>query len=153
MMTKPFRINCEGYFLQDGKILVKDSGKGFLIFPGGGIDQNETVEQGMIREVFEETGAVVKNLEKLGVVRTVWDKNWAKTEKQKLRYEQYQGDEMHFFKGDIIKFVDNSKEEDSWNKISFMTIEEAINFIKNNPLDAYREKQVVFFKSIIIYIY
>lgn len=35
-------------------------------FPGGGIDQGETAEQAVKREVVEEVGVKVKNLRKIG---------------------------------------------------------------------------------------
>ncbi|MCK5149799.1 NUDIX hydrolase [Candidatus Pacearchaeota archaeon] len=146
----PFRRNCEGYFLIDGKLLVKDSGKGFLIFPGGGIDESETIEEGMTRETKEETGANIKNLKKLGTVKIIWNDNWAKTDKQKIRFDKFKGDEMHFFAGDIDCFVENEDaEEDFWGEQHSMNIKEAIKFIENSkPFDSgikeYREAQIEF---------
>ncbi len=46
----PFRKNCEGYFIKENKILAKDSGKGYLIFPGGGIEENESPEEAIIKK-------------------------------------------------------------------------------------------------------
>jgi len=51
----PFRINCEGYLISsDGKILAKDSGNGFIMFPGGGVDEKEDIITAMDREAKEE---------------------------------------------------------------------------------------------------
>ncbi len=81
----PFRRNTEGYFLdKDNNILAQISKECYLIFPGGGIEEQETPEQGLIRETLEETGAIIKEpLEALGKLKIVWDEQWAKTDKQK----------------------------------------------------------------------
>lgn len=52
----------------DGQILLKLAtrgvSKGKWNFPGGKVDEGETVEQAAIRETFEETGLKITNLEK-----------------------------------------------------------------------------------------
>ena len=151
----PFRVNCEGYFLnEDNKILAKDSGKGYILFPGGGIDNNENLHVGMQRETKEETGMTPLTMSKLSVLRIIWGPDWAKTEKQQKRYEQYQGDEMHFFMGKVIsssRLI--TTEEDAWHGEIFMKIQEVINIIeKSKPFDEsveeYREMQLRFLKQI-----
>jgi 8-oxo-dGTP pyrophosphatase MutT (NUDIX family) len=75
----PFRKNCEGYFINsEGKILAKDSGKGFIMFPGGGVDAEEDVAAAMIRETKEETGAALSNIKKARVFKIIWGPDWAK---------------------------------------------------------------------------
>ena len=150
----PFRINCEGYFLDGkGNILAKESNE-LILFPGGGIDKNEEIIGAMIRETNEETGAVVKNIRKLGIIKITWGSNWAKTEKQKARYKIFQGDEMHFFIGDIDYFKDPEiKEEDFWEGDRLMNINEVIKKIEGKaPFDRsvkdYRETQLKFLRSI-----
>ena len=104
-LNLPFRKNCEGYFYDGkGNILAKDNGKGILLFPGGGINENENPEQAIIRETFEETGAVIKNLRKLGELKFIWGENWAQSEKQRNRFHHYKGEEMTFFSGEISTF-------------------------------------------------
>ena len=145
----PFRKNCEGYFTDGkGNILARDSGKGFLLFPGGGIDDNEAVEKAIIRETFEETGAVIRDLKKIGELKFIWGVDWAKTEKQKKRYLQYKGEDMYFFVGKIEKFIDPVKiEEDSWLGEKLISIKKAIEmFESGKPWDEeikeYREMQL-----------
>ena len=75
-----------------------------VLFPGGGVDKNEEITKAMVRETKEETDAVVKKIRKLGKIKIFWGPNWAKTEKQKYRYTAFQGDEMHFFIGNIERF-------------------------------------------------
>ena len=151
----PFRINCEGYFLEGkGSIIAKES-NGLILFPGGGIDKNEEITKAMIRETKEETGAVVSGIRKLGVIKIVWGPGWAKTEKQKNRYKIFQGDEMHFFTGNIEEFEDPGvKEEDFWDGNKLMNIKEVIKKIeKKAPFDEdireYRETQLKFLKGIV----
>src|SRR3989338_3824849 len=150
----PFRINCEGYFLEsEGNIIAKES-NGIVLFPGGGVDKNEEITKAMIRETKEETGAVVKNIRKLGTIKIFWGPNWAKTEKQKSRYTAFQGDEMHFFIGDIESFEEPEiKEEDFWDGNKLMNISEVIKKIEGKaPFDedirGYREAQLKFLKEI-----
>jgi 8-oxo-dGTP pyrophosphatase MutT (NUDIX family) len=151
----PFRKNCEGYFVNsEGKVLAKDSGKGFIMFPGGGVDSDENIEDAMIRETKEETGFIPTNLKTLGVLKIMWGSDWVKTDKQKERYNKFLGDEMHFLKGEISENTGNSKEEDFWEGEKFMDINEVINFIeKSRPFDEsvkdYREAQIRFLRSIL----
>ncbi|MFC1666103.1 NUDIX hydrolase [Nanoarchaeota archaeon] len=107
----PYRRNCEGYFVtKGGKILANNTGKGYLVFPGGGIDEREHADVAVVREALEETGAIIKlPIQKLGVVHFIWDKDWIKTEKQKRRFKKFKGEEMHFFFGIIKEFKKNEK--------------------------------------------
>lgn len=150
----PFRDNCEGYFLdQKGHILCQDSGKGYLLFPGGGIEPGEPAEKAILRETLEETGAVVTNLVFLGMLKVRWGPTWAKTEKQRQRYHQYQGDEMHFFTGTLVYFDTLQSEEDSWGGQKLMPLQEAITFLERQPHtpeeQAYRAAQLQYLKSLV----
>ena len=150
----PFRRNCEGYFLdQQGRILAQDSGKGYLLFPGGGIEAGETPEEALLRETLEETGAVVTNVVSLGVLKVCWEPTWAKTEKQRQRYQQYQGDEMHFFTGTIVHFDVLQSEEDSWQGQQLMPLQEAITFFERQSYSPdeqpYRATQLQHLKSLL----
>jgi predicted RNA-binding protein with EMAP domain len=71
-------------------------------------------------------------LKKLAVKRIIWDKDWAKTDKQTKRYELYQGDEMHFFTGTVESIREVTEEhEDFWHGEKFMEVNEVIDFIEN----------------------
>ncbi len=57
------RINVRGIIFKDGKLFcqkLKPDFRGiernFWCTPGGGLDENESLEQGLIREIVEETG-------------------------------------------------------------------------------------------------
>ena len=136
----PFRRNCEGYFLKSKeKILAKEMSFG-IIFPGGGISDSESIESGMLRETFEETKATITHLNLITSHKLVWDKNWAKTEKQKERYERYQGDEMFFFKGQIQGFHSNDAEhEDIWRGEKLMDLSIVIEKLKEKHREEPKE--------------
>jgi len=136
----PFRKNCEGYFIcKNGKIIAQDTQKGYLEFPGGGVDEKESPKDALIREAYEEAGVVLEGeLRKVGQLNFVWGENWAKTEKQKKRYKQYRGDEMHFFIGKVKELVCPKGDscEAGWKNEVEMKIKEAINLIeKEKPFD------------------
>ena len=150
----PFRLNCEGYFIDgEGNILAKYMPGGWVCFPGGGVDGGETPRSAVVRETHEETGAVVEVKKGYGVLNFVWDENWAKTEKQKRRYQQYQGEEMHFFSGIIEKFNEIvEKDEDYWEGDKLQPIDKVIEAIRKNKeserLIEYRNSQIKFLESL-----
>ena len=152
----PFRINCEGYFIDnDRNILAKNSSEGFLVFPGGGVDNNEKIEDAIFRETLEETGAIAVNLEKIGELKFIWGENWAKTEKQKKRYQKFRGEDMHFFFGVIKGFAKvDENTEDFWTGEKLLPLREAVRIIeKCSPLEKeikkYRGIQLKFLKKIL----
>lgn len=154
-LNLPFRKNCEGYFIDNsGNILAKKDKCGLIIFPGGGIKKEENPKEGIIRETFEETGAKIKNIRKLGKMKIAWGSDWAKTEKQKQRYKKFQGDEMYFFFGLIDKITNKKQNEDDfWDKQKFMKINEVIKEIKSQipfkkDVKKYRTIQLKFLKEI-----
>ncbi|MBT3814443.1 NUDIX hydrolase [Candidatus Woesearchaeota archaeon] len=154
--TLPYRRNCEGYFFtNDGKVLAKDTKKGYLVFPGGGIDKGEHADSAVVRETFEETGAIIQlPIKDLETVQFIWDENWARSEKQKRRYKEYKGEEMHFFSGKIKEFTKNEEQhEDYWEGEKLMPISKAIKIIeKEKPfpenMKVYREAQLKFLNQI-----
>lgn len=57
--------------IKDGHILLLfrfRKGREYYVFPGGGVDDNETIEQAAVREAKEETNLDVGNLKELFVV-------------------------------------------------------------------------------------
>lgn len=60
----------------DGKLLVerrgKEPAKGTLDLPGGFVDMDETAEEGMAREIREETGLEVKEMEYLFSIPNIY---------------------------------------------------------------------------------
>ena len=68
--------------IEDGKVLCIDTkyedGEYFL-FPGGGLKQGETMAEGAVREMFEETGLIVE------VKKLVYVNDWIKDRDKDLR--------------------------------------------------------------------
>jgi 8-oxo-dGTP pyrophosphatase MutT (NUDIX family) len=64
------RERVEGIVYNDeGKIALIKAGKyHYHVFPGGGIESNETPYEALIREVREETGVQIKNIVELGMI-------------------------------------------------------------------------------------
>ncbi|MDD5251382.1 MAG: NUDIX hydrolase [Patescibacteria group bacterium] len=64
-------LTIDAVMVRDGKILlIKRAAKPYKDFwalPGGYVEQNETVEDAVRREVTEETGLAVKNLKLIGL--------------------------------------------------------------------------------------
>lgn len=55
-------------FVKDSSVLLMyrfKNGSEYYVFPGGGVEEGETVEQAAMREAKEETSLDVKNLKKL----------------------------------------------------------------------------------------
>ncbi len=140
----PYRKNCEGYFLYKNKYIVaKDTRKGYVVFPGGGVDSKENPKEALIRESMEEAGIVCDNIiKKIGVLRFDWGPDWAKTRKQKKRYSKFRGEEMHFFVGTVKGFVKPKGDpSDAWKGKKYLLITDAIRLIeKTKPFDKEIEK-------------
>lgn len=131
----PYRKNCEGYLVLNGsEVIARDTGKGYIEFPGGGVDENEMPESTLLREAYEEAGVVISgHLKQINVLRFIWGTDWAKTEKQKIRYQKYKGEEMYFFTGHVKELVKprGDSNESGWTGKRTMFITEAINKIKS----------------------
>ena len=151
----PYRKNCEGYFLYKDRVIVKKQ-EGYLEFPGGGVDENEDPEKALLREAYEEAGVIIEGkMKKIGVLHFIWDKEWAKTEKQKQRYNHFKGEEMHFFAGKVKNLVSpkGDSHEDGWKGEITIPIAKAIKLIESGKpfsrdIKEYREFQLKALKSL-----
>ena len=148
----PYRRNCEAYLFYEGdKVIAQDTGKGYVEFPGGGVDEGESPKKAIQREIIEETGAIIEELQKIGVIYFDWNLEWVKTEKQKERYKKYRGEEMHLFKAKVVKLCDpmgcSFSGECGWKGERYVPIEKAVDIIKSQMpfpenMKEYREMQV-----------
>lgn len=69
------RVTVRGIIYQDGKLFAQQlNGKGFWCTPGGGLDPNESLHDGLTRELIEETGIAPK-IGKLLYVQQYADSN------------------------------------------------------------------------------
>ena len=66
--NNPRRVGVVAFIERDGSLLLERRADfGTWGVPGGALDEDETVEQGIAREVLEETGLEVVSIELLGV--------------------------------------------------------------------------------------
>jgi ADP-ribose pyrophosphatase YjhB (NUDIX family) len=61
----PPRIRCQGAIVKDNQVLLIQhrehaSGRSYWLLPGGGQEDGESAEEGVVREMREETGLEVK---------------------------------------------------------------------------------------------
>jgi len=68
--TAAFILNSKGELLVVRR--AKDPAKGTLDLPGGFVDNDETGEQGIIREIKEETGLVIQQVEYLFSIPNIY---------------------------------------------------------------------------------
>ena len=127
----PFRPTSDCFITYKGKLVAKDMGH-YIAFPGGGVDPGETPLDAATREVMEETGAVLKGpMTSLGEITWVWNPEWADNEKRKKRYEQFQGERVYFFTGEVDRFVGATSDEgDAWEGEMLMEFSDAIAYLK-----------------------
>ena len=127
------RINIDideiskGVFYEDGKVLLlKVTGDTVYDLPGGHLHFGESIEQGLYRECFEETGLKIKKAKKIG-----------ETKRKKTRHfflvEEWLGDEivLQLEEVEIYKWVDIDEAKSlDLTKASIEGIDFAREFIK-----------------------
>ena len=60
-MSYTIRVSSRAIIINEDKILLNCFGNGvYYNFPGGGIEENETAKQAVVREVMEESGLAVE---------------------------------------------------------------------------------------------
>ncbi len=92
--------------------MAQDHGH-FLSLPGVGIDENEKIIETAKREVYEETGAIIRNSSwtLVSTIRWNWHKEWASNAKCKERYNKFRGEEVYSFVGQVEKFQNPASKE------------------------------------------
>lgn len=134
--TRGYRRAVRVIVEKDGKILlgkryIGDDKKMIYLFPGGGIDEDETVEEAAVKEVKEEVGLAVDNVRQIGY-ENKYDKVHEKPERAKL----YRGS------NDIWVCATYSGKDtselgsqgDSF-KYAWMSLQEVVKVLKGLPQD------------------
>lgn len=76
------RVGCRGIIIEDGKVLLSwEERKNVYMSPGGGVENGETLEECVVRELSEEAGFKVKVIKPLFKVNeycfeTLWVNNY-----------------------------------------------------------------------------
>lgn len=136
MSEHKLRISVKGVFKdQSGRVLLVQlgrNGQNFWSAPGGGVEEDETVEDTLLRELREETGFSAE----IGKLIFVQD----------IKFESGTRQIELFFDGKVSEQIDKNPEE----KFQFFTEEEfkQIEF-KPEKLDPFTESQgIPFFSGI-----
>ena len=134
MDNRTYRSCVRVLVVDNGKVLIatkkaKDTGITYFEFPGGGIEEGETIEEAAIKECLEEVGVLVNNIKDIGVEQT-YDINYLKPERAKL----YKGAHDIYVTADYVR-KDGSKFdlEDDGMKWEWKSIDTAIRDFKNGP--------------------
>lgn len=80
-MAEKIGIRPATIVIKDEKVLLvssKYNDEEFYLFPGGGMEFGETVEEAAIRETFEETGVKVKIKDLFHVSEYIYSEDWNK---------------------------------------------------------------------------
>lgn len=108
---------------EDGKIAVfNKKNKNEYKLPGGGIEEGETPEEAFKREVLEETGCELENIQELGVTKEL---------KSHENFQQI----SYVFKSKVAKINEKlnltEKEIEEGGELVWLTLEEALEKIMN----------------------
>lgn len=76
MNNPTLRIGARGIVVRDGLIaVIHKQATGEYKLPGGGVDNHEDPQEGFIREIKEETGCSITNIQYLGITEEHKTKN------------------------------------------------------------------------------
>lgn len=118
----PHRLACRGIIQKDGKYLIVRTKKYDIhMFPGGGIEDNESEREACIREVLEETGVRVDVVE------------------ETVRITEYFSDSIWTNVYFICDYIEQSKEPNLTDEevelgleTIWLTLEELMDTLENN---------------------
>ena len=109
-----FRVSIKALIVKHGKVLLLDEGPketgGRFELPGGGLDFGENIHEALKREIFEETGLVVKSVAKNPTYIWTW------------RFEQTRN--MDWFYSLVIAYKVELESFEGHEKLSFFSKED-----------------------------
>ena len=138
------RPSVRGIIVRDGKIAMMHSKKyDYYKLPGGGIEQGETLEDTLIREVREESGLIVKpeTIREFGYVRRI----------EKGRREDIFVQDNYYFLCEAESEITEQKlddyEAEEQFTLEFVSVEHAIN--KNETANHFEKEEISTFHGMI----
>lgn len=139
--TKGYRHAVRVIVEKEGSILLgshcnKKGTRLMYLFPGGGVDEGESLEQAAVKEVKEEVGLAIKNIRPIGH-ETYYDKKFDKPSRAKL----YKGSHDVWL---CAKYSSKDTSQlgvkgDSFN-YEWMHVEEVVNIFQWLPQDNYTKR-------------
>lgn len=114
-MRKPIR--AVGIVIKDTDVLLmwRKNNKEYYVFPGGGVEANETIEEAVIREIYEESTLTVK-IEKLLYHLTYFNSDKTEESEQFFYKCSYVSGEPKLQKGSN-EYRENAKGEDLYTPL------------------------------------
>lgn len=132
----------------DGNVLVEEKvGKNYkgLIFPGGHVEERESITDSMIREIKEETGLTISNLEFCGI------KDWVEHDYSRYmvflyRTNVFSGNLISSTEGDVFWMPLNKleKKETLWHLNLMLNI-----FTKSGATELYFDRNASFLDPVL----
>jgi 8-oxo-dGTP pyrophosphatase MutT (NUDIX family) len=110
MYSDEIRNRIEAIVRKDNKILLCEDyfkNKRYFVFPGGGIDNNESKEDAAKRETLEEAGVLVKNIRLLNYSHSFTNKNASSKISKRIASKQFKSIKTYYCICDFDKY-DNS---------------------------------------------
>lgn len=75
-MNNEMEIIVRALIVRDRKILVcQTEGREYFFLPGGHVEFNETMRQALRRELYEEMGAILKDIQFIGGIENLFDQD------------------------------------------------------------------------------
>ncbi len=128
------RRATRGLLFNKGKVALMYIGSmDCYSLPGGGIEKGETIKEGLIREMKEETGCVVEIVKELG-----------KTQEKRTQHLGHGLDQTSY--GYLTKLIKKGKpkftkeEIGSKTKLKWISIKKVVSVIKEKPTKDYSSK-------------
>lgn len=129
------RVAARAVLLKDNNVaLMHVSKKGYYKLPGGGVDEGESVEQGLRRELLEETGCECEILKPVGVIKEFRDRTPLEHQSNCFLAKTSNVKCDPFF---------TEKERSEGMTLMWVPLTEAVNLIKNSTPSSYSGKFIV----------